>query len=157
MAKPDKDRSGLPYYYYADNNGTYFIQTTDLIDVNFQGDYGRVRFVFVPPDNLPVEGKDLYLIGEFTGYKLNEKYRMVFNPSSGAYEGSALMKMGFYNYAYVTVNNKGPAGLPSFEFTEGNHFETENNYDILVYYRTLGGRSDQLVGIYSTNTMNSLR
>jgi hypothetical protein len=81
---------------------------------------------------------------------------MVFNPSSGAYEGSAFMKMGYYNYAYVTVN-KGSGGPPSFEFTEGNHFETENNYDILVYYRTLGGRSDQLVGIYSSNTMNNTR
>jgi hypothetical protein len=156
QVKPDKDRTGSPYYFFADNNGGYFIQTTDLIDVNFQGDYGRVRFAFIPPDNLPFEGKDLYLIGEFTGYKLNEASRMVFNSKSGAYEGSALLKMGYYNYAYVTVNTGG-GGSPSFEFTEGNHFETENNYAILVYYRTLGGRSDQLVGIYSANTMNSPR
>ena len=156
-AKPDKDRSGQPYYYYEDNNGKYFIQTTDGDDPNWQGDYGRVRFVFVPPDNTPLEGKDLFLLGEFTGYQLNDASRMIFNPSSGAYEGSALMKMGFYNYAYVTVNNSQPGSLPSFEFTEGNHFETENNYDILVYYRTLGGRSDQLVGIYSMNTQNGIK
>jgi Domain of unknown function (DUF5103) len=157
QVKPDKDRSTSPYYFFADNNGAYFIQTTDLIDINFQGDYGRVRFAFIPPDNLPLEGKDLYLIGEFTGYKLNEASRMVFNAKSGAYEGSALLKMGYYNYAYVTVNTGGPGGSPSFEFIEGNHFETENNYTILVYYRTLGGRSDQLVGIYSANTMNTPR
>jgi hypothetical protein len=157
QVRADRDRSGQPYYFYADNNGAYFIQTTDLIDVNFQGDYARVRFAFVPPDNLPFEGKDLYLLGEFTGYKLNERSRMVFNSASGAYEGSALMKMGYYNYAYVTVNRAEPGGLPSFEFTEGNHFETENYFDILVYYRTLGGRSDRLVGIYSANTMNNLK
>ena len=81
------------------------IQTTDLIDPNWQSDYGRVRFVFVPPDNTPFEGKDLYLLGEFTGYKLNDRTRMTFNPASGAYEGSALLKMGYYNYAYVTVNS----------------------------------------------------
>jgi Domain of unknown function (DUF5103) len=156
-AKPDKDRSAQPYYFYADNNGAYFIQTTDLVDPNWQGDYGRVRFVFVPPDNAAFEEKDLYLLGEFTGYKINEAARMTFNPSSGAYEGSALMKMGYYNYAYVTVNSHDPASAPSFEFTEGNHFETENNYDILVYYRSLGGRADQLVGIYSLNTLGNLR
>jgi hypothetical protein len=155
--KPDRDRSGQNYYYYTDNNGKYFIQTTDLVDPNWQGDYGRVRFVFVPPDNTPLEGKDLYLLGEFTGYRLNDASRMVFNPSSGAYEGSALLKMGFYNYAYVTVNSNQTGASPSFQFTEGNYFETENNYDILVYYRTLGGRSDQLVGIYSMNSMNALR
>jgi hypothetical protein len=157
QAKPDKDRSGMPYYFYEDNNGKYFIQTTDLVDPNWQGDYGRVRFAFVPPDNVPFEGRDLYLLGEFTGYKLNDASHMIFNPASGAYEGSALMKMGFYNYAYVTVNSNERGALPSFEFTEGNHFETENNYDILVYYRTLGGRSDQLVGIYSMSSMNNLR
>ena len=57
----------------------------------------------VPPDNTPIEGKDLYILGEFTGYKFNDASRMTFNPSSGAYEGSALLKMGFYNYAYVTI------------------------------------------------------
>jgi hypothetical protein len=157
QARADKDRSGAPYYYYTDNYGKYSIQTTDLIDPNWQGDYGRVRFVFVPPDNTPLEGKDVYIVGEFTGYKLNDQTRMVFNPASGAYEGSVLMKMGFYNYVYVTVNNNEAHALPSFEFTEGNHFETVNNYDILVYYRTLGGRSDQLVGIYSMSTMNNIR
>jgi hypothetical protein len=156
-AKPDKDRSGLPYYFYSDNNGKYYIQTTDLVDPNWQGDYGRVRFVFVPTDNTPFEDKDLYILGEFTSYQLNDQTRMIFNPANGAYEGSVLMKMGFYNYAYVTVNRNQPHSLPSFEFTEGNHFETENNYDILVYYRSLGGRNDQLVGIYSTNSMNNLR
>ncbi len=155
--KPDKDRSNLPYYYITDNNGKYIIETTDGVNPNSQGDYGRVKFAFVPPDNTAFEGKDLYLLGEFTGYQLNDASRMVFNPSSGAYEGSALLKMGFYNYAYVTVNSNEPHGMPSFEITEGNHFETVNNYDILVYYRPLGGRADQLVGIYSMNTMNNLR
>jgi hypothetical protein len=155
--KPDKDRSGLAYYFFTDNNGQYYIQTTDGVDPNWESDYGRVRFIYVPPDNTPIEGKDLYLLGEFTGYKINDASRMIFNPSSGAYEGSALMKMGFYNYAYVTVNSGDPHATASFEMTEGNHFETENNYDILVYYRPLGGRSDQLVGLYSLNTMNNVR
>jgi hypothetical protein len=82
---------------------------------------------------------------------------MVFNPASGAYEGSALLKMGLYNYAYVTVNSGDPRAEPSFDITEGNHFETENNYDILVYYRAMGGREDQLVGIYSFNSQNNIR
>jgi len=154
--KPDHPRSGLSYYYYSDYNGKYFIQTTDLINQNWQTDYARVRFVFVPPDNLPFEGQDLYFFGEFTSYHPDEASKMIFNPASGAYEGSYLMKMGVYNYGYVTVNSNAHYG-PSFDLTEGNHFETENNYSILVYYRTVGGRYDQLVGIYSSNSMNSLR
>ncbi len=82
---------------------------------------------------------------------------MIFNAATGTYEGSALLKMGVYNYAYVTLNRLDHSSGPSFEFTEGNYFETENNYDILVYYRPLGGRADQLVGMYSLNTMNTVR
>jgi Type 9 secretion system plug protein 1st domain len=156
-AKPDKDRSGLPYYYYADNNGKYYIQTTDLIDPNWQSDYGRVRFSFVPPDHTPLEGKDVYILGEFTGYRLNDASRMTFNEKSGVYEGSALLKMGFYNYEYVTVNTGERESTPSLEFTEGNHFETENFYEILVYYRALGGRSDQLVGVFTLNSMGDIK
>jgi hypothetical protein len=82
---------------------------------------------------------------------------MTYNTRTNVYEGSAMMKMGYYNYAYVTVNSNDPGARASFEFTEGNHYETENNYDILVYYHALGGRSDQLVGMYSLNSMNNLR
>ena len=32
--------------------------------------------------------------------------------------------------------------------------ETENEYTILVYYRELGGRADQLVGMVTLNSLN---
>jgi hypothetical protein len=157
FAKPDKDRSGQAYIFYADVNGAYYLQTTDLVDPYYQTDYARVHFSFVPPDKTPFDDKDVYLLGEFTGYKINESTRLNFNALTGSYEGSALLKMGVYNYAYVTLSRHDPSPAPSFEFTEGNYFETENNYDILVYYRPLGGRADQLVGMYSLNTMNTVR
>jgi hypothetical protein len=78
---------------------------------------------------------------------------MVFNEQTGVYEGTAFLKMGFYNYAYVTKKKDDPAAKASFEFTEGNYFETENDYLILVYYRSMGGRADELVGMFSLNTL----
>jgi hypothetical protein len=30
--------------------------------------------------------------------------------------------------------------------SEGNFYQTENKYQALVYYREIGGRTDQLVG-----------
>jgi hypothetical protein len=156
FVKPDKERADLSYYYYADNNGGFIIETTDLINPNWQGDYASVLFSYIPPDNIAFAGQDLYLLGEFTGYRLNESSKMTFNPAKGIYEGSAFLKMGYYNYCYVTVNT-GSTSTPSFDITEGNHFETENDYRILVYYRSMGGRADQLVGVYSTNTLNALK
>jgi hypothetical protein len=154
MVKPDADRSRQPYYYYADYNGAYFIKTTESINPSWQTDYAQVKFSFVPPDNAPFPDLDIYLFGMLTGYKFNDETRLAFNPAKGIYEGSALLKMGYYNYAYVTVNKNDPDAKATFEFTEGDHFETENDYLILVYYRSMGGRADQLVGMYSLNTLN---
>ena len=35
---------------------------------------------------------------------------------------------------------------------DGNFWQTENNYQILVYYRKPGGRFDELVGLGQTNS-----
>ncbi len=43
-------------------------------------------------------------------------------------------------------------GLFHTDLTENNSWETENNYLVLVYYRDLGGRYDQLVGISRLNS-----
>ncbi|HMH32810.1 MAG TPA: DUF5103 domain-containing protein [Puia sp.] len=151
--KPDVDRSRQSYYYYNDVNGQYYIQTTESINPLWQTDYARVRFSFVPPGSIPFPDKDVYLLGKFTDYQLSDSTKMEFNVGRGMYEASALLKMGYYNYAYVTVNHDDSLRKPSFDFTEGNNMETENEYTILVYYRELGGRADQLVG---RATLNSL-
>ena len=43
--------------------------------------------------------------------------------------------------------------IASFDMTEGNLWETENNYSIFVYYRPLAGRADELIGISSVNSL----
>lgn len=157
LLRPDGDRSRQPYLFYKDYDGFYFIQTTESINPYFQTDYATVRFSFVPPDHAPWPDKDIYLLGQFTGGGLNDSTRMVFNAVKGRYEVSALLKQGFYNFAYVTVDRADPARQPSFEFTEGNHIETENTYTILVYYRAIGARADELVGLLSVSSLNTFR
>jgi hypothetical protein len=48
---------------------------------------------------------------------------------------------------YATRERDQPAGTFSTEWTESDRWETENEYIVLVYYRELGGRYDQLLGI----------
>lgn len=152
--KPDGDRSRQPYLFYQDYDGFYFIRTTESINPYYQTDYARVRFSYVPPGNAAYTDKDLYILGQFTGGGFNDSTRMVFNPSTGRYENSFLLKQGYYTYTYVTVNQGDPDRKASFDQTEGNHIETENNYMILVYYRALGARADELVGITRFSSLN---
>jgi hypothetical protein len=152
LLRPDGDRSALAYAYYADLNGAYFIQTTESIDVNYQGDYASVLFGFAPKDKAAFPNKDLYLVSRFTGGVLTDSAKMVFNPDNGRYERRFFLKMGYYSFCYVTVDRSDPDRKPSFALTEGNHVETSNDYLILVYYRSPLGRGDDLIGISKFNS-----
>jgi len=152
LLRPDGDRSGLAYAYYADLNGSYFIQTTESINVNYQGDYATVFFSFAPKDKAAFPDKDVYLLSRCTGGVLTDSTKMSFNPDNGRYERRFFLKMGYYSFCYVTVDRNDPDRKPSFALTEGNHVETSNDYLILVYYRSPLGRGDDLIGISKFNS-----
>jgi hypothetical protein len=150
--RPDVDRSQREFYFYQDYNGGFTITTTDPYSPLYQTDYATVHFVFVPGGNIPLEGKDVYVLGRFTGGGVNDSSRMVWNAEKKIYERNFRLKQGFYSYSYVAADRSSVAG--SFMQTEGNHVETENDYMILVYYRALGSRADELVGITRFNSLN---
>ena len=55
---------------------------------------------------------------------------MTYNPENGAYEIAIKLKQGFYNYKYVTVNDKNELEEGTIS---GNFYETENNFKVIVY------------------------
>ena len=152
--QPDQDRSGQGYIFFNDINGWYYIQTTESINPLWQTDYGTVHFSFVPYRRAEFPDKDVYLLGQLTDYALTDSIKMKFNADKGMYETAVLLKQGYYNYMYITVDKNDSTHKPSFEFTEGNAMETENDYTILVYYRPIGGRADQLVALARLNSLN---
>ncbi|MHA4807652.1 type IX secretion system plug protein [Flavitalea flava] len=154
MVRPDADRSRLPFYFYKDYNGFYFIQTTESLNPLLQTDYATVHFSFVPPGNISFPGKDVYILGQFTGGGFNDSTRLIYNAEKGRYEIAFFLKQGYYNYSYVTIDHNDPEKRAAFDLTEGNFLETENDYTVLVYYRALGSRADELVGISAFNSLN---
>lgn len=157
FVKPDQDRSHQQFNFYRDLDGLYTIETTESINPYWQGDYATVHFTFIPVNNTPFPDKDIFLFGELTNYDLSDAARMPFNTEKGVYETTAFLKQGYYNYSYVTIDRGARKPQASFEVTEGNSWETENNYTILVYYRSLGGRADELVGYTNVNSLTGRR
>ena len=80
-------------------------------------------------------------------------YKMKFNTEKGIYETSLFLKQGYYDYCYVSIDATSNKRIPIFNFTEGNYWESENEYTILVYYRPLAGRADELVGYTRVNSL----
>ena len=150
--KPDGERKQQVYLFYRDINGLYTIESTDNINPYWQSDYGYVHFSYFPPGNKQYPERDIYIYGELSNYTLNDDSKMEFNEEKGAYEKTLLLKQGFYNYSYVTMPVKKSNETFSFENTEGNYWGTENSYQVLVYYRSFGGRSDELIAYATINS-----
>ena len=149
--KPDIDRSAQRYVYFPDYDGMFYIITYESINPFWQGDYATVHFSFVTPNAEAYPNKELYLAGYFTNYELSDRWKMTFNPETRRYEGTAFMKQGYYNYTYLCVDQNDPNNRTDLE---GNYWETENSYTILVYYKSFTDRSDQLIGVGSINSRN---
>ena len=145
--KPDADRAQQVYLYYRDLNGSFTIENNENLNPYWQADYAYVHFSYFPPGNKPYDGRDVHVFGELTQFGVDDSSRMEFNAERGAYEKVLQLKQGFYNYSYVTVPVKNTnAEKPVFDNTEGNFWGTENSYTVLVYYRSFGGRADELIG-----------
>lgn len=148
----EQSRQGNAHLTEADFNGNFFIGQGNLDkDMGaINADYLRMRFRLFLPE--PITNGDVYLFGGFTDWRTNPLYRLDYNHNTGHYEAEVLLKQGIYNYHYVVAQ---PGGQPDEQRLEGSHFETENFYAIVVYYRHLGDRYDRVVGVRFLNYYES--
>lgn len=145
----DEERKDRPYTFYPDVNGNFVLRTIDTESIDTEGDYSWVHFSL--ESSRFIDEDPIYVYGKFNDWQLTENNRLTYNQKTKLYEASILFKQGFYNYMYVTQNEEGTINQHSID---GSFFQTENTYTVLVYYKPLGSRFDQLVGIGSANSEN---
>jgi hypothetical protein len=147
--KPDGQRDQQRYVYYRDFNGMYTVSAIRGINPFWEGDYATVHFSFSPPNGLAYPNKNIYLFGQLTNYNYADSLKMIFNPEKGVYETHIFLKQGYYDFTYVAVDKNNPAIRNELD---GNYYETENLYTILVYYKSFTDRADQLIGAATLDT-----
>ena len=148
----DINRLNQQYAFYVDYNGWMNIGGSDAINRWNQSDYANVLFTYKPESNERLAGKDIFLEGELTQNKFDQTSKLEFNSKTGLYEKNLLLKQGFYSYKYTTKDRVHTELAASESLTEGNYWETENDYTIFVYYHSYSGRHDELIGIASLNS-----
>ncbi|MFN8211905.1 MAG: DUF5103 domain-containing protein [Bacteroidales bacterium] len=139
---PSEDREFKPYFSDRDLNGKYYVAVANGRDMDTDADYLMVYFTL--PSAYKADGGDIYVSGALANWELNETNRMIYDRNKGQYQLSMLLKQGWYNYEYIFLG-KGQPYMGPTRF-EGSHFETENEYLILVYYRDPRDRYDRLAG-----------
>jgi hypothetical protein len=145
---PDALRNQANYTFEYDNDGKFFIYNQEGRDARTDGDYAHIYFNLAS-DKTDKDG-DVYVVGRFNDYRLEPVNKLNFDPASGHFHTSLFLKQGVYDYAYVWVDRA--TGKADDTVIEGSHFETENDYQLLVYYRPAGARWDELVGYQLLNT-----
>ena len=130
----------LNYLYDEDADGAFLIRNSDNVDINTTSDYILTHFQLNTPFLYPYR---IFLNGDWTYDRLLPAYEMTYNTAGGYYEAVVPLKLGYYNYQFLATDEQGR--LSSFR-VDNSHYQTENSYQALVYFRPQGGRTDKLVG-----------
>lgn len=126
------------YLYDEDANGAFCIRNSDDEDNDTKSEYILTHFSL----KTSKQPGEVFISGMFNQNSLDDKCKMRWNENDGLYEAVIPLKQGYYNYKYLL---RTPDGSITLLPSEGNFYQTENSYQLLVYFRGQGERTDRLV------------
>lgn len=132
QAYPFVDEPRPNYLYDEDANGSFCIRNSDYREADTTGEYVWVNYRLRSD-----AGQRICISGRWTA-ETPETYVMTYNPAEGLYTASILQKQGYYSYQYLCGTNQ---LLPS----EGSYYQTENQYQALIYYKGTSDRTWRLI------------
>lgn len=124
-----------------DAHGAYVVHVQGDYDDNTEADYLWLNFV-VPTDAPFLDGK-VYVMTGANYNLLDDRSMMTYDFTKKCYTLQMFLKQGGINYQYIYVPKR---GIPSMAMTEGNYWQTNNSYQVYLYYRPFGEKYDRLVG-----------
>lgn len=133
------------YLYDEDADGSFYIRNSDNRENDITSDYVWVNYRLKSP--YMTDGS-IVIDGRWTTED-PETYVMEYDEASKLYTTSILQKLGYYSYQYLWVTDDGMTHPLS---SEGNFYQTENRYQVLVYYKGVGERTWRLVA-FSQSTI----
>ena len=137
------------YTFNPDINGNFTITSIQADDdVTIEAEYAWAHLSL---DHIEIDtDKEIHVYGNFNNYTLDDTTLMEFNPTKQRYELPLLVKQGFYNYKYVVTDLD--RNIISPNIIDGDFWQTENDYTVLVYYRGPGERFDRVIGYGKSNS-----
>ena len=144
-------RANSNYYNNQDVNGNFVIRRLFAENSDVEADYAWVYFSLSAPLFRSSDGA-IYVTGMFNNYALTAENKMEYNPEKAIYEKAILIKQGFTNFEYLAIKPNG--SIDSENAIDGNYFQTENEYTVLVYYKEDTDRFTRIIGKGSASSLN---
>ncbi len=123
------------YFFNNDINGRFYIRNERGFNDETEADYVLVHFFLLSPIKY---NEDIYIYGALSLWQFDKRFKMHYDPKSGYYYTTLLLKQGVYNYSYRTPKNTG--------IIDGSFSETKNQYFIFVYYYDNALNYDKVIG-----------
>ena len=137
------------YATYEDIHGEKYIYVEDEnLDNTTEADYCRVNFFY--KSEAPLTHEDLYIMGAINDWRFDDRNKMVYDYRLRGYICSMLLKQGYYNFMFATVDRK--TGEVMTDLTDGNYWETNNVYKLYFYYYNSIKGYDELIGYSVVNS-----
>lgn len=143
-------RGNQIYTVNQDVNGNFVVKNINASNNAIEADYAWVYFSLSAP-TFRLD-KDIYITGMFNNYSLSPEYKMDYNAEKGIYEKAVMIKQGFTNFQYTIADKKETIDYENA--IDGNFYQTENEYTILVYYRESTDRYQKVIGKGNANSLN---
>ena len=144
-------RANSNYYNWQDVNGNFVVRRLFAENSENEADYSWVYFSLSAPLFRSSDGT-IYVTGMFNNYALTQENKMEYNTEKGVYEKAILIKQGFINYEYTAEQVNG--NIDSENAIDGNFFQTENEYTVLVYYKENTDRYTRIIGKGTASSLN---
>ena len=145
-----KSRANSIYTYNPDINGGFVIRNHRSNIPETEGEYSNVLFSIKNKEEY--QDKEIYVYGAFNNYQLDYENKLSPDESGTYLTCSIFLKQGFYNYDFVVLENH----QIDKKTISGSYFETENNYEALVYFQPQNLIYYQVVGYGIGNSKQHL-
>ncbi len=146
----NNDRTNLPYTNFSDINGNFREGTIKGTNFKIESDYSWVYFSLSAPSFM--SNASIYVGGIFNNYSTTPEFKMDYNSKDGLYEKAVLIKQGFVNYQYIVATDKGT--IEQEKAIDGNFYQTENDYYVVVYYKGSSDRYEKAIGLGTANSLD---
>ncbi len=131
------DRMGAEAYLQnLDINGSFYLRDREANSSGITSEYVNTKFTLL----IPEQRSSIYILGAFNNWQRNSASKMTYDNTEGNYILNTLLKQGWYDYMYWVDDPLDPLQI------QRSFFDTQNLYEVFVYYRAMGSRGDELVG-----------
>lgn len=134
------------YLQNLDINGKFYVRDQEANSLGNTAEYVSATLSL----KTPKQSANIYVLGDFNNYMRDKKSLLIYDDKEEQYAVELLLKQGWYDYTYWVDDPLDPFQM------DRTFFNTENLYEVFVYFKPMGARGDHLVSYFKLN-YNKLR